>query len=83
MREQPDFLIDIEGIEPPDAPPPNDAALSHRPWIGIRFDCCGVYSRIYRSLTASAYEGRCPHCQRPVRVLIGRGGTTQRLFVAR
>jgi len=83
MREQPDFLIDIAGIEPRDAAPPADAALARRPWIGIRFDCCGVYARVYRPPSATAYEGRCPHCHRPVRVLIGRGGTTQRLFIAR
>lgn len=35
-----------------------------RPWKGVIFSCCGIYGRIYRSLTSGLYEGNCPRCGR-------------------
>lgn len=55
----------------------------HRPWIGIRFDCCGAYARVYRNPDATVYVGRCPHCLQTVTLRVGPGGTDQRFFVAR
>ncbi len=51
-----------------------------RPYIGVRFSCCHVYTRIYKNRQGTAYEGRCPHCLRPVRVKVGAGGTDTRFF---
>jgi hypothetical protein len=53
-----------------------------RTWLGIQFDCCGVYARIYRLPDSTAYVGACPHCRRTLRVPIGPGGTSQRIFRA-
>ncbi len=56
--------------------------LRHRPWVAIRWRCCGAYSRIYRNREGTAYTGRCPRCARPVRLRVGPGGTTARFFEA-
>ena len=53
-----------------------------RPFLGIHFDCCAVYARIYRNRDQSAYEGRCPRCMRKVRVAIGDDGSATRFFRA-
>ncbi|MBR2525622.1 hypothetical protein IKE67_04075 [bacterium] len=52
-------------------------------FLGILFDCCGVYGRIYQNKDGTAYTGRCPKCMRPVSVKIGEGGTGQRFFRGR
>jgi hypothetical protein len=54
-----------------------------RPYLGVRFDCCGAYQRIYPDAAGTAYAGCCPRCQKPVRVAIGREGTSVRFFRAR
>lgn len=53
-----------------------------KPFVGIRFACCGVYTRVYVNRTGTAYEGRCPKCSRSVRLRIGPGGTDERFFTA-
>lgn len=52
-------------------------------FLGILFECCNVYRRIYINKEKNAYEGRCPLCMREVRVLIGADGKDTRFFKAR
>ena len=51
-------------------------------FIGIYFECCNVYSRIYKNKEGTHYTGRCPRCMRAVKVGIGEGGTNARFFRA-
>jgi len=62
----------------------NQSAGSNRgrPWVGVRFECCDVYTRVYRNRAGTAYEGRCPRCLARIRLRIGPGGTSSRFFVA-
>jgi len=71
--------LDISSDGQPERPHP---AGGSRPFVGIQFECCGVYSRIYVNRTKTAYEGYCPRCFMPVRILIGPGGTDRRFFRA-
>lgn len=89
MKEEPDYIIDISGTEntPADADSTVEANIcalkaSGRPYISVYFQCCRVYHRIYRNRPSTAYEGRCPRCMKPVRVRIGRQGTSCRFFTA-
>ena len=51
-----------------------------RKYLGIRFNCCGLYVRIYANKEGTAYEGRCPKCAKPVKLKIGESGTNNRFF---
>jgi hypothetical protein len=72
-----DYKLDIPGVSPANASGSNES----KPFLSIHFACCGVYCRIYRNSTGDAYVGRCPRCGRPVRFLVGEGGTQERFFV--
>lgn len=54
-----------------------------RPFVGVHFECCNVYTRIYRNPDDREYVGRCPNCLRPVRLRVGKDGTNARMFRAR
>jgi hypothetical protein len=70
----------------------NDPAADHqqqdssqpasRPFLGINFECCRVYGRVYRNDEQTAYTGHCPKCGAKINVPIGGGGTSQRFFNA-
>ncbi len=51
--------------------------------LGVMFECCQVYRRIFKRADGTAYEGRCPRCRRMVRVLVGKGGSDSRVWRAR
>ena len=54
--------------------------VQKRQFLGIWFDCCHVYGRLYKNKAGTMYSGRCPRCLRSVRVRVGEGGTNQRFF---
>ena len=56
-------------------------AATGRPFLSVQFACCGVYTRIYRDPKEDEYRGRCPKCGKPVRFVVGEGGTTSRTFI--
>lgn len=63
--------------------PASGGSAGDRPWIGIHFQCCGVYTRVYRHRDATSYEGRCPKCAAKVNLRVGPDGVASRVFTAR
>ncbi len=57
--------------------------VRQRKFLGVLFECCGAYARIYKNKAGDVYEGRCPRCGRRVRVRIDPQGVRERFFVAR
>lgn len=81
MSDSTGWHIDIRessGLDGPEA----DVSDAARPWVGIQFECCNVYARVYRNSEGTAYCGRCPHCLRVVTLRVGPGGTNARFFKA-
>jgi hypothetical protein len=74
-----DYKLDLSSAKPQpedDA----DAGNSQRPFVSVNFACCGVYQRIYRAADGKSYTGRCPRCGKPVKFIVGEGGTAARFF---
>lgn len=81
MADEPAYHLDIAGLG--DAEQAAESVnAGRRPWLGVQFECCGAYARIYRNRDGTAYQGRCPHCLRAVTIRIGAGGTSARMFRA-
>ncbi len=83
----PDYILDISSLQSSDAEQDSDGpraanSLTGRPWLAVRWKCCGVYSRVYRNAEGSRYEGRCPRCGKAVKAVVGEGGTSERFFEA-
>jgi len=71
-----------EPLDTYDTLPPEKTPGRNRPYIGILFECCGVYVRVYRRPDQTYYLGRCPNCLRSVRVRVAPDGINARLFRA-
>lgn len=76
MPDSRDYKLDVAGI-----PSPENTAPTRRPFISVRFACCGTYQRIYRNADGQSYQGRCPRCGKPVKFIVGEGGTDARTFI--
>jgi len=58
----------------------NEQSSAKRPYLGVRFDCCGVYTRLYRPVERPYYYGNCPKCGKSVFIPVAKGGTSSRFF---
>ncbi|MEM1355370.1 MAG: hypothetical protein AAGH88_10855 [Planctomycetota bacterium] len=82
----PDYIVEIDGLRNVGGQGTGSVSSSGeektRPWIAVTWQCCSVYSRIYRNRAGTAYEGQCPKCGKPVKARVGPGGTDSRFFQA-
>lgn len=80
--------MDFYDIPPSRTPPSSSssdddpAARESRPFLGVMFECCKVYARVYRNAAGTHYTGNCPRCAKGVRFRIGEGGQSGRFFSA-
>ncbi len=84
MSDEPDYILDLhtEGDEAKTPGTSSTPAGADGKWLGVQFECCGVYARVYRNRNRTAYVGHCPRCGRPLKIGIGPGGVDQRFFRA-
>ncbi|MDA1190237.1 MAG: hypothetical protein O3A46_00975 [Candidatus Poribacteria bacterium] len=61
---------------------PSSESKQKRPFLGIRFDCCGVYQRIYLNKAKTAFVGWCPRCTKRLEVKVSKDGSKNRFFSA-
>ena len=76
-----DYKVELSTDASPGESDAPSSPSSPRPYVGVRFACCDVYVRIYRSPDGTAYRGHCPRCAKPVNFVVGPGGTDARTFV--
>lgn len=61
----------------------NDKQPKKRKFIGVWFECCHAYGRLYKNKEGTCYRGRCPRCLRTVMVPIdmnSESATDRRFF---
>jgi len=54
-----------------------------RQFLGVWFECCHAYGRLYKNKEGTMYRGRCPKCLRWVKVPIdinSEKATNRRFF---
>ena len=58
-------------------------SFKERPFLGVMFECCNVYVRVYRDKVGEFYNGRCPRCLRTLRFVVGEDGKSARMWRAK
>ena len=53
-----------------------------RPFVGVYFRCCHIYSRIFINKQKTAFVGWCPKCAAKIEMKISPTGSTERFFFA-
>ncbi|MFN4244391.1 MAG: hypothetical protein ACK4PI_14275 [Tepidisphaerales bacterium] len=81
MADPRDYKLDITGLSAKETSAPEQAVSGGRPYLRVHFACCHQYVRIYRSPDGQRYAGNCPRCGKPVRFIVGPGGTSAREFI--
>lgn len=66
------------------APSESSSSGGKKNFLGVRFECCSVYTRAYKNKAGTAYIARCPRCLKKVTIGINaQEGTDARFFIAR
>lgn len=54
----------------------------NKPFIGMTFKCCNVYSRIYLNSKATSFTGFCPKCRAMTEIKVSPMGSNTKFFTA-
>lgn len=65
-----------------ESPASSEPTPRGRPFVGIHFTCCDVYTRVYLDSRRDAHIARCPHCLRALFLRTGPNGWRERFFEA-
>lgn len=65
-----------------DAGSPDHMTRQKTPYLGIRFRCCGVYSKIRLNRDGTAFAGHCPRCAAPIMISVSPSGSSDRFWEA-
>ena len=75
--------LDITDLDAEGKTPRTDTATStHRVWVGVYYECCAAYARVYRRPDDLRYHGRCPECGAAVSIRVGPNGIAARMLIA-
>jgi len=74
--------LDLTSGAKPDSPAAASGPVQGGRFLGVHFECCDVYSRVYPNREQTAYIGNCPRCAKRVEFRIGAEGTSSRFFRA-
>ena len=61
----------------------NEQQSAQRKFIGIWFECCHTYGRLYKNKEGNLYTGRCPKCLRMAQIRVdstSEKATNRRFF---
>jgi hypothetical protein len=59
-------------------------APQERQYLGVKFECCGSYTRAYKNKEGTAYLARCPRCMKKVTIGINaQEGVSARFFTVK
>ena len=59
-----------------------DGSGQKRRFLGVRFDCCRTYGRVYINHQQTAFVGHCPRCGKQVHFKISPDGVDAQFFSA-
>jgi len=89
MTDKRDYILELGGKEIQADDETTDrkwlatGVKRNRPFISVHFECCDVYTRIYRDRDKNAYVGWCPRCARKAVVKVAPDGVNCRFFKAK
>jgi hypothetical protein len=75
-------LTSNDGLPRPQEAPVAGVGQGGRPFVGMHFTCCDIYTRIYLNVQRTMFFGHCPRCGRRVQIKIGPDGSDARFFTA-
>ena len=61
---------------------PSGRTSRGRLWVGVYYECCSTYARVYRRPDEMCYRGRCPDCGARVSIRVGPKGIAAKMLIA-